>query len=492
LLLESLTLGVVGGTLGVGFAFAALRLLMAFAPANVPRLDQISIDGPVLLFTLAISLLAGLSFGLIPVLKYARAPLASGLREGGRALSDGRERHRARNVLVVMQVALALVLLISSGLMIRTFRAMNHVDPGFTRPSEILTMGIGIPEGLVKDAGQVARMDQEIVRKLAELPGVAAAGLSNAMTLDESHTNDPVYVADRTYTDSALPPLRRFKFISPGFFQTVGRRMVAGRDLTWTDITSKRPVVLVSDNLAREYWHEPAAALGKRVRESPKDEWREVIGVVADERDDGVSQRAPAIVYWPYYMSQFWTDSPSVRRFLVFAVRSPRTGTAGFLKEVQKAVWSVNPDVPLANVRTLEDIANKSMARTSFALVMLALAGAMALLLGLVGIYGVISYSVSQRTREIGIRLALGAREQAVTRMFLRHGLLLTVIGVIFGLAAAAALMRLMASLLFEVSPVDPVTYGAVTAALVAAALAASYLPARRVMALDPVQALRG
>jgi putative ABC transport system permease protein len=491
LLVESVILGVAGGALGIAFAYAALRLLVALGPSSVPRLDQISIDAPVLLFTLALSLLAGLPFGLIPVWKYARAPLATGLRDGGRALSQGRERRRARSVLVVVQVALALVLLISSGLMIRTFQALNRVDPGFTRPGEILTMGIAIPETLIKDAGQAARVDQEILRKLSEIPAVSAVALSNAMTMEGSQTNDLLFTADRTYTELKLPPIRRFKFISPGFFATVGRKMVAGRDLTWTDINDKRPVVLLSENLAREYWRDPATALGKRVRESPKDEWREVIGVVANEHDDGVNQEAPAIVYWPYYMNRFWTDSPSVRRFLVFAVRSPRTGTAGFLKEIQQAVWSVNPDLPLANVRTLEDIAKKSMARTSFTLVMLALAGAMAMLLGLVGIYGVISYSVSQRTREIGIRLALGAREQVVTRMFLRHAPLLTAIGVIFGLAAATALMRLMASLLFEVSPVDPVTYTAVAAALVVAALAASYLPARRVMAVDPVEALR-
>jgi putative ABC transport system permease protein len=493
LLLESVALGLAGGVLGIGFAFACLRLLVAFSPGNLPRLDQISIDGRVLLFTLAISVMAGILFGLIPVWKYARAPLAGGLRDGGRTLSQGRERHHARNVLVVAQVALALVLLISAGLMIRTFQAMNQVEPGFARPGEILTLGIGIPEGLVKDGAQVARIDEEIARKLAEISGVAAVGISSSVTMDGEQSNNPVYIEDRHYTGAELPPLRRFKFISPGFFQTVGRRMAAGRDLTWTDINEKRPVVLVSENLARELWREPSAALGKLLREAPKSDWREVVGVVADERQDGLNQKAPQIVYYPYFMKSFWggLDSPFVRRFLKFAVRSPRTGTAGFLTEVQKAVWSVNPDLPLANVRTQEDIARKSMARTSFTLVMLALAGAMAMLLGLVGIYGVISYSVTQRTREIGIRLALGAREQTVTRMFLRESLLLTGMGVIFGLAAAAALMRLMASLLFEVSPVDPLTYGLVTAALLAAALAASYLPARRVISVDPVEALR-
>jgi predicted permease len=388
-------------------------------------------------------------------------------------------------------VTLASVLLISSGLMIRTFQALNHVDPGFNKPGEVLTMGIGIPQDLVKDAAETARMDEAILQKLSEIPGVSAAGLTNTMTMDGDSSNDVLFTEDRSYREGELPPIRRYKFLSPGFFQLVGRRMIAGRDLTWTDIHQQRFVALVSENLAREYWREPAAALGKRIREGPKEEWAEIIGVVADERDDGLNRPAPTVVYWPYYMKHLYRDAPFVRRFLVFGVRSPRTGTSGFLKEIQQAVWSVNPDLPLTHVTTLKETAQQSMARTSFTLVMLALAGGMALLLGLVGIYGVISYSVTQRTREIGIRLALGAQEQAVTRMFLRQGLMLTGIGVVLGLAAASALMRLMASLLFGVGPVDPLTYAAVSAALLAAALAACYLPARRSMSVDPAEALR-
>jgi putative ABC transport system permease protein len=491
LLAESVTLGVLGGALGIAFAYGAIHLLIALGPANLPRLDLIAIDWRALLFTLALSLAAGTGFGLIPALKYERARVAAGLRDGGRALSQGRERHRARNVLVVAQVTLALVLLIGSGLMIRTFQALNHVDPGFTKPGEVLTMGIDIPRDLVKDAAEAARMDEAILRKLSGIPGVSAVGLTNTMTMSGNTSNDVVFAEDRTYSENELPPVRRYKFISPGFFQLMGRRMVAGRDLTWTDIREQRFVTLVSENLAREYWHEPAAALGKRIREGPKEEWAEIIGVVADERDDGFNKPAPTIVYWPYYMKHLYQDAPFVRRFLVFGVRSPRTGTAGFLKEIQKAVWQVNPDLPLVHVTTLEETAQRSMARTSFTLVMLALAGGMALLLGLVGIYGVISYSVTQRTREIGIRMALGAQEQAVTRMFLRQGMVLTGIGVVFGLAAASGLMRLMSSLLFGVAPVDPLTYGAVSAALVIAALAACYVPARRAMAVEPADALR-
>jgi predicted permease len=271
----------------------------------------------------------------------------------------------------------------------------------------------------------------------------------------------------------------------------MGNPLLAGRDMTWTDIQSKLPVVLVSENLAREFWGDPAAAIGKRVRENPKGTWREVIGVVGNERDDGVTQKAPSIVYWPILMTNFWDEKVSIRRGVAFAVRSDRTGSASFLKEVQRAVWAVNPDLPIASIRTVQEIYERSMARTSFTLTILGIAAGMALLLGVVGIYGVISYSVSQRTREIGIRMALGAQQQQVRQMFVRHGLVLTGIGVACGLTAAMALMRLMSSLLFEVSPIDPVTYGAVSIGLAAAALLASYLPARGATSIDPVDALR-
>jgi predicted permease len=355
----------------------------------------------------------------------------------------------------------------------------------------VLTLQVAIPEDAVKEADRVARMDAAIQRNLQEIPGVTAAAFVNSIPMGESHDNDPIFVADRTYADSKVPPLRRFKFISPDYFKTMGNAILAGRDLSWTDIENRSAVVLVSENLAQEYWHNPAAAIGKRIRENLTDDWREIIGVVRNERDDGVNLKAPAIVYWPFVMKQYWGMKPMVVRSLAFAVRSPRTGSSGFLKEIQQAVWSVDPNLPLARVRTLGEVYRKSMARTSFTLVMLALAGGMALLLGLVGIYGVISYSVSQRTREIGIRLALGAREQTVRRMFVRHGLALTGIGLVAGLAAAAALMRLMSSLLFEVSPVDPMTYGAVSLSLIVAAVLASYIPARRATAVDPVEALR-
>jgi predicted permease len=271
----------------------------------------------------------------------------------------------------------------------------------------------------------------------------------------------------------------------------LGTPLIAGRDLTWNDVYSKLPVAVISESFAREYWHDASSALGKRIRVGSNDPWREVIGVAGDTRDDGVSQPVTTAVYWPLLMDHFEGEATMVRRGMAYAVRSPRAGSQAFMNEVRQAVWSVNGNLPLWDTYTLEHFYKKSMARTSFTLVMLAVAGGMALLLGVVGIYGVIAYSVSQRTREIGIRMALGAQRDTLTGMFVRHGLVLTGIGVACGLCAALVAMRLMSSLLFNVSPVDPVTYAAVSLGLVVTAFLASYLPSRRAASVDPVEALR-
>jgi len=491
LLLESVTLGLAGGAAGLALAYAALRLLIQLGPASLPRLDEISIDLPALLFTLAISLAAGLLFGVIPVFKYAGPRLSGALRQGGRNASQGRERHRARSVLVVVQVALALVLLISSGLMIRTLVALKRVPPGFTDPAAILTLRVSIPGAQMPNHDQVIQADREILRRMRSIPGVTSVGLTNSVTMDGYTDNDPIYAEGHVYSESQIPALRRYKQIAPGLFRTMGNPLLAGRDLTWTDITERLPVVLVSENLAREFWGSAGAALGKRVRETPKGRWREVVGVVGNERDDGVDQKATAIVYWPIARRDFWGEKEVVDRDLCFVVRSRRTGSAGFLKEVQQAVWSVNPNLTIANVRTVQEIYERSMARTSFTFVLLTIAAGMALLLGVVGIYGVISYSISQRTREIGIRVALGAQQRQVRGMFVRYALTLTGIGVACGLAAAIGLTRLMSALLFGISPLDPLTYAGVSLVLAAAALLAGYIPAHRATAVEPVDALR-
>jgi predicted permease len=491
LLLESLMLGLLGSVLGLGLAYGALKVLVAIAPAGLPRINEVGINGPVLLFTLIVAMLASLLFGCVPILKYAGSRLTTGIREGGRGLSQSKEQHRARNTLVVVQVALALVLLICSGLMIRTFRALTKVNPGFTGPAELQTFRISIPETHVKEPERVIRMEEEILHKLEAIPGVSSVSIGTRLPMDGDGWHDPILIQGRTYAEGEFPPLRLFKFVSPGFLKTVGAPLVAGREITWTDTYNKVPVAMISENLAREYWGEPAKSLGQRIQVSTKDDWREIIGVVGDVHDDGVNKKPPTSVYWPLLQARFESDDISVRRDVAFVVRTPRAGSEAFLKDVREAVWSADANLPLANVHTVDYFYKRSMARTAFTLIMLGVAGSMALLLGVVGIYGVIAYSVSQRTREIGIRMALGAQQPTVTGMFVKHGLMLTGVGVACGLVAAVLLMRLMSSLLFNVNPVDLVTYGVVSLGLVATAWLASYLPSRRAATVDPVEALR-
>ena len=482
LLLESLVLAVIGGALGLLFAYGGLRVLIALAPSALPRLNDIGIDGLVLLFTLGVTMVAGLLFGLMLPLRYAGVRVGTGLRETGRSVSASRERHRARNALVVIQVGLALVLLVSSGLMIRTFHALIHVQPGFTTPAEVETFHVHFPRDMIKAPERLVRMDQAILDHIEAIPGVASADFSGAVPMDAGAESDPVLVKDHML-QGQLPPARKCFWISPSFFRTMGIPVVAGRDLTWDDVLNRRPVAIVSENLAREYWHNPWDALGKQIG-SPE-AWRQIVGVVGNVYDDGTSQKAPATVYWPITDSDVFLASPA------FAIRSARTGTQSFMSEVRQSVWSVDPDLPLSAVRTLDYYYRNSMARVSFMLVMLSLAGGMALLLGAIGLYGVIGYSVLQRTHEIGIRMALGGQREDILRLILRHGTKLTLVGVAIGVAAAFGLSRFLSSLLYGVKPTDPLTFLGVTIMLVLVTLLACYIPARRAMRVDPMVALK-
>ncbi|MBN9659333.1 MAG: ABC transporter permease [Acidobacteria bacterium] len=490
LLLESVLLGVGGGLAGWGFAAASLRSLLALEWVHVPRVQEIGMDPRVLLFTVCVSLGASVVFGLIPVFKYARPEGAGDLRAGGVRLTGNRERQRTRSALVAVQVALALVLLVGSGLMIRTFRALLNVDPGFAGAEQLETVRVGIPGSQAESAERVARMEQEILRRMSEVGGVERVGAIDSLPL-EGGSNDPVYAEDRPSADGRIPVVRRFKYVSPGYFAAAGSRMIAGRDLTWAEVYQRAPVALVSENLARAFWSEPRLAIGKRIRATLKDDWREVIGVVADVHDDGIEQPAPPTAYWPLLSRNFESQPEFGVRSLTYVIRTPRAGTATLRAEIQQAVSKVNANLPVAEVKTLGSVYAQSLARSSLALLLLVIAGGMALLLGAVGLYAVISYSVSQRTKEIGIRLALGAVPGAVAGQFVRHGLRMAAYGALGGLAAASGLSRLMRSMLYAVSPADPVTYGVALGVLVLAAVAGSYLPARRAARVDPVSALR-
>jgi predicted permease len=490
LLNESAVLGILGSACGLGLAWVALRLLVAFAPADLPRVSNIGLNPPAVYFTLGVALLSTLLFGLIPVLKHARSRSAAA--EGNRALGLSRERHRARNILVTVQVALALVLLICSGLMLRTFSQLMHVQPGFTRMPELQTFRVTIPSSDVPTDADVPRKEQQILDKLAAISGVSAVALSTAVPMDGDPYLHPLNAEDHQPSIPGAPtPARHFLFVSPGYFQTMGIPLLAGRDMSWTDTFNSVPVALISENFAREYWGSPAAALGKRLRIRDVDDWREIIGVVGNVRDDAIDKPSRTDVYWPIFMQHFESQPTLVQRSPIFIVRSPLAGAESLLSQIRQAVWSVDANLPLAGVYTMNHYYKASMARASFTLVMLGIAGAMALILGAVGLYGVIAYSVSQRTREIGIRVALGAERKHVLSLVLNEGLLVVAGGLAIGLAASLILTRFLASLLFGVSPTDPLTFAAVAVLLAAVALLACYVPARRAMRVDPMLALR-
>ena len=287
-----------GGTLGLAVAFGTLHLLVATAPASLPRLTQITIDPLVLSFAPIASLVSGLLLGALPILKHAAPHNGQALR-GGRTSSESRERHRARDLLVVVQVALALVLLVGAGLMIRTFQTLRTVDPGFTGANRLQLLRLTIPQAQVEDPLRVLRIQQDIRDRMAAIPEVEAVSFTSSAPMEPTFTTDILLAEGQTGAEAQNFPLRRHKAVSPGFFQTVGTPLVAGRDFTWADADDYRLVAVISENLARELWREPAAALGKRIRETPVSPWREVVGVVGDVRDGGVDAAAPPIVYWP-------------------------------------------------------------------------------------------------------------------------------------------------------------------------------------------------
>lgn len=489
LLRESAILGLLGSICGLGLASLALRLLIRLAPSGLPRISEIGLNASALVFALVVTLFTSLLFGMIPVVKNSR--ICAGVSSGDRTFSAGRERQRVQNLLVAVQVALALVLLVCSGLMIRTFRILTRVNPGFTLAS-VQTLRVSIPPSDVPGEADVARVEQQMQDKLAAVPGVSSVAFSSAVPLDGNDAGlDNVFAADHVEEQSSVPAFRRIVFVSPGYLRTLGIPLVAGRDLNWAEVYNKVPVALISQNFAREYWGTAAAALGKRIRPSASEEWREIVGVVGDVHDEGVDKPARTTVYWPALMMNYRGKPLRASRYVTFSIHSPLAGSEMFLKQIRQAIWSVDANVPLASVHTLEYFYKGSMARTSFTLVMLGIAGGMALALGTVGLYGVIAYSVSQRTREIGVRMALGAQPRKILTLVVGRGMAILAVGLAFGIGSALVLTRLLSSLLFGVRPEDPLTYLVVVLLLGAVASVACYVPARRATRVEPMVALR-
>jgi predicted permease len=485
-LAESLALGLMGGTLGLGLAYVGVRLLVAIGPAGLPRLHEITLGPAVVAFALLCALGTSLLFGTVAVVG-RRGPHRI---DNARGATAAREQLRGQRVLVVGQIAMALVLLVASGLMVRTLLAMESVEPGFTRPAEIQMVRISLPQVLAREPERVIRLQKEIVDRVAAIPGVAAVGFGSALPLD-GNRNGVVVAVEGVTEPERMPPNRAYRHASPGLFAAQGSRLVAGRDFAWNDVFDERRLAIVSENMARESWGEPRQALGKRIRIGRNSPWTEVVGVVENIHADGLHQPAPATVYARAGVETAANGSTTVRRAVTLAIRSSRAGSQAFLKEVAAAVHAVNPSVPLADVRTLEDAYRRSMAQTSFTVTLLGIAAAMAVALAVVGVYGVLAYAVARRRHEVGIRLALGAQPGAVRALFVRQGLLLTSLGGVLGLVSSVALSRWISSLLYGVTALDPLTYALSVAALAAGALLASVVPARRAASVDLMETLR-
>ena len=485
-LTESLALGLMGGTLGLGLAYFGVRLVIAAGPADLPRLDEITLGPAAVAFALLCALATSLLFGMVAVVA-RRVPHRI---ENTRGATPARNQLRGQRVLVVGQVAMALILLVASGLMVRTLLAIQNVNPGFTRPDQIQMVRISLPQVLAREPEQVIRLQKNMLDGLAAIPGVAAVGFASALPLDNNRNGVTVAVEGVTEPDR-MPPNRAYRHASPGLFAAQGSRLLAGRDFTWDDVFAQRRLAIVSDQMARESWGEPREALGKRIQIGRNSPWTEVVGVVENIHTDGLHQPAPPTVYARAGVETAANGSTTARRAVTLAIRSSRAGSQSFLKEVAAAIHAVNANVPMADVRTLEDAYRRSMAQTSFTVTLLGIAAAMALALAIVGVYGVLAYAVARRRHEVAIRLALGAQPGAVRALFVRQGLLLTSLGGILGLVASVALSRWVSSLLYGVTALDPLTYALSSTALAVGAIVASVVPARRAATVDPMETLR-
>jgi len=493
---ESLLLGILGGMGGIGLAYAGLRGLVAIAPTQLPRMNEVSLNPRVLILTLGVSLAAGAVFGAFPVLRRRRWNLVGSLKQGGRAGASGYRRNWTQTLLAVSQVALALVLLIASGLVLRTAQVLHNVDPGFSHAEDVLALRLSIPSRMTPKAEEAALLQEAIARRLGEMPGVTSVGMATSLPMHAGNNINPLFVEGITIPGKTPPITRRHKWIGERYFETLGIPLRAGRAFTWQDVHNRAPAVVVSESLARAYWGSVEAAIGKRVSVRPDPiRWHEVVGVAADVREDGVSLEPVPMVYWPQVTLAFWqgsaVDQVLLWRSASYAIRSDRVGTPDFLREVRNAIWSVNPNLPLLNVGPLSSFVAQSTARTSFTLILLGIAAGVALVLAMVGVYGVISCAMSHRTLELGMRMALGAQAGQVRRMVLRQGFLLTGTGILIGTGLALLLTDAMSSVLFGVSATDPLTFVTVAAGLTAVALAASYIPAYRASRINPIVVLK-
>jgi len=491
LLAESVLLALLGAGLGLLLALWGVDALVRLSPGQIPRAREISIDGRVLWFTLATALLTGVAFGLIPALQCSRTELTTALKESSRNMTAGFGRHRARGLLVVTEVALSLVLLVGAGLMIKSFWRLQATDPGFD-PERVLTFRLSLPESRYPEPQRVTAFYEDLLGRLGRLPGVATAGATHALPVSGMGGERPLLIAGAPRPEPGKEPTAQYRLVSPGYFRAMGIPLVQGRDFGEQDRGPAPGVVIINQALARRFW--PAGdALGKRISLGGyPDLWGEVVGVVGDVRHWGQASEAPPEMYWDF--SQGWLGrSPTLlrlRRSLTVVARSS-ADVRGHAGEVRREVAAIDPELPLSSVETMEERLGASLAGPRLSTLLIGIFAAVALALAAVGVYGVMSYAVTERTHEIGVRMALGARRSDVIKMVVGQGLRLALAGVAVGLAAALAVTRVLTRLLFEVGATDPATFASIAALVVGVAALASYLPARRATRVDPMVALR-
>lgn len=476
--IESLLLAFLGGVVGVGLALVGTRALVAAGPASIPRLGDIHVDAPVLGFTAAVSILAGLLFGVFPALRAGSRKSLSALKDGARGSTIGRERHRVRGALVVTQVALALVLVVGSGLMVRSFQQLRKVEPGF-RSAGVLTFGLRPPVSKYGGAEGIAQFYDNLLAALEDLPSVDRAGAITLLPLEGSGAFLTRVIEEFPPPEGEFPPAFYIRRATPGYFEAMGIPVVEGRSLTPDDHNLRLGSMVISNSLKQRYWPD-VSAIGKRISGA------NIVGVVGDVRGNGLDSEPDEYIYYP--MLDSVGGGVSAMTVAVRANTDPRS----IAPEVRRVVSELDPDLPISDVTTMSDVVGDSLSRTSFTMALLVLAAILSLFLGSVGIYGVISYIVSQRTGEIGVRLALGADPQRVRGMVLRQGMGLAGAGVVLGLAGAIALGGVLRTLLYGVTPTDPAALVAGPLVFLGVAALASFLPARRASMTAPAEALRG
>lgn len=484
---ESMLLALVGGAGGLVLAAVAVEALKTLSPGNLPRLEEVGLYLPVLGFTLLLSVLTAGVFGVVPALRAGGASWLEALKGGSRSTSS-REANRVRGAMVIGQMALALVLLVGSGLMVRSFVALSEVDPGFDSESA-LTLRLSLPRAKAQSPEEGSRFYTQLLDRLEALPGVRRSAAASELPLTGNVSRQAASFEDFPRQPDELPKIFVFRFASHGYFEAMGIPVVAGRTFERRDHEQATAAAVVSQALAESLWP-GQSPLGKRLRPGDAEDggWYTIVGVVGATPEESLTEEPTAMVYYPMVGTE---GDDWVMRTMTVVVRT-EVPPLSLADAVRGEIWALNPDLPVANVQTLDAIVSRSTARTTFTLVLLSVAAGLALMLGAVGLYGVISYIVAGRTQEIGVRMALGAGRSDVSRMVLRQGLVLTAIGLAFGLAGALALTRLMASLLYGVSPTDPLTFTAVPCLLLSVALLATYLPARKAASVQPVEALKG